>query len=124
MTNYDLMQMMPKDKLTEMLLDFALKCQEEDEKFFDVGIARYDKIEKWLSSNVKGDPADWEKDFISVLDIQPSVYQALYMQGIRTLGDLAKYRAYDLKRIPHIGDKGVEQILEQFEFASGVRLRP
>lgn len=124
MTNYDLMQMMPKDKLTEMLLDFALKCQEEDEKFFDVGIARYDKIEKWLSSNVKGDPADWEKDFISVLDVQPSVYQALYMQGIRTLGDLAKYRAYDLKRIPHIGDKGVEQILEQFEFASGVRLRP
>lgn len=124
MTNYDLIQMMPKDKLTEMLLDFALKCQEEDEKFFDVGIARYDKIEKWLSSNVKGDPADWEKDFISVLDIQPSVYQALYMQGIRTLGDLAKYRAYDLKRIPHIGDKGVEQILEQFEFASGVRLRP
>ena len=124
MTNYDLMQMMPKDKLTKMLLDFALKCQEEDEKFFDVGIARYDKIEKWLSSNVKGDPADWEKDFISVLDIQPSVYQALYMQGIRTLGDLAKYRAYDLKRIPHIGDKGVEQILEQFEFASGVRLRP
>lgn len=124
MTNYDLIQMMPKDKLTEMLLDFALKCQEEDEKFFDVGIARYDKIEKWLSSNVKGDPADWEKDFISVLDIQPSVYQALYMQGIHTLGDLAKYRAYDLKRIPHIGDKGVEQILEQFEFASGVRLRP
>ena len=107
MTNYDLIQMMPKNKLAELLLDFALKCQSEDDKFFDLGVVRYDKIEKWLSADIKGEPADWEHKFISALDINPSVYEALYVAGIRTLGDLVKYRAYDLKRIPHIGDRGV-----------------
>ena len=124
MTNYDLIQMMPKSKLAELLLDFALKCQSEDDKFFDLGVVRYDKIEKWLSADIKGEPADWEHKFISALDINPSVYEALYVAGIRTLGDLVKYRAYDLKRIPHIGDRGVEQILTQFEMFTGVRIKP
>ena len=44
MTNYDLIQLMPKDKLVEFLLDFALKCQQEDEKFFDLGVVRFEKI--------------------------------------------------------------------------------
>ena len=124
MTNYDLIQLMPKNKLTEMLLDFALKCQAEDEKFFDLGIARYEKIEKWLSTDIKGEPNEWEKEHLSVLNITPYVYEALYVAGIKTLGDLMKYRAYDLKRIPHIGDKGVNQIIEQFEIYTGVRFKP
>lgn len=124
MTNYDLIQLMPKDKLVEFFLDFALKCQQEDEKFFDLGVVRFEKIEKWLSSDIRGEPEEWEKEHISVLNITPYVYEALYVAGIRTLGDLTKYRAYDLKRIPHIGDKGVNQILEQFEAITGIRLRP
>ena len=124
MTNYDLIQMMPKSKLAELLLDFALKCQAEDEKFFDLGVARYEKIEKWLSSDIKGEPQDWEKKYISELDVSPAIYEALYVAGIRTMGDLVKYRAYDLKRIPHIGEKGVYQIMEQFESLTGVRMKP
>ena len=124
MTNYDLIQMMPKSKLVELLLDFALKCQAEDEKFFDLGVARYEKIEKWLSTDIKGEPQDWEKKFISEMDIPPAIYEALYVAGIRTFGDLAKYRAYDLKRIPHVGEKGVYQIIEQFETLTGVRMKP
>ena len=124
MTNYDLIQLMPKFKLTELFLDFALKCQSEDEKFFDLGVVRYDKIEKWLSEEIKVEPKDWEKKYISVLDIPTSVYESLYAAGIRTLGDLFRYRAYDLKRIPHIGEKGLAKILEQFEKATGVQLKP
>ena len=116
--------MMPKEKLAELLLDFALKCQAEDEKFFDLGVARYEKIEKWLSSDIKGEPQDWEKKFISEMDIPPAIYEALYVAGIRTFGDLAKYRAYDLKHIPHVGEKGVYQIMEQFESLTGVRMKP
>ena len=124
MTNYDLIQLMPKDKLTEFLLDFALKCQDEDEKFFNLGVVSFEKIDKWLSSDIKGEPEDWEKEHLSVLNISPYLYEALYVAGIRSLGDLIKYRAYDLKRIPHIGDKGVNQIIEQFEIYTGVRFKP
>lgn len=124
MTNYDLIQLMPKPKLAELFLDFALKCQQEDEKFFDLGFVSMTKIEKWLADDIKGEPADWEKKYISVLDIPTSVYESLYVAGIRTLGDLARYRAYDLKRIPHIGEKGLSKILEQFEKTTGVRLKP
>ena len=124
MTKFDLIQMMPKEKLAELLLDFALKCQTEDETFFDLGVARYEKIEKWLSSDIKGEPQDWEKKFISEMDIPPAIYEALYVAGLRTFGDLAKYRAYDLKHIPHVGEKGVYQIMEQFESLTGVRMKP
>lgn len=124
MTNYDLIQLMPRDKMTELFLDFALKCQMEDEKFFDLGVVRYDKIEKWLSEDISGEPKDWEKKFISVLDIPTSVYESLYVAGIRTLGDLFRYRAYDLKRIPHIGEKGLSKILEQFERVTGIQIKP
>ena len=124
MTNYDLIQLMPKDKMTDLFLDFALKCQDEDDKFFDLGFASYDKIDKWLSEEIKVEPKDWEKKYISILDIPTSVYESLYVAGIRTLGDLFRYRAYDLKRIPHIGEKGLTRILDEFEKATGVQLKP
>ena len=124
MTNYDLIQMMPRAKLAEMLLEFALKCQSEDDKFFDLGIARYEKIEKWLSSEINGVHEKWEEEYLSSLDIPPYIYEALYAAGVRTLGDLSKYRAFDLKNIPHIGERGVVQILEQFETVTGARLKP
>lgn len=124
MTNYDLIQLMPKGRMAELFLDFALKCQAESETFFDLGVVRYDKIEKWLSEDIKGAPEEWEEEYISCLDIMPSIYEALYAAGIRTLGDLIKYRAYDLKRIPHIGEKGLEQIIKQFEAVTGARLKP
>lgn len=124
MTNYDLIQMMPKSKLAETFLEFALKCQVEDDKYFDLGIARYDKIEKWLSEDINVIYERWAEEYISSLNLSPSIYEALYATGIRTLGDLAKYRAFDLKRIPHIGEKGVTQILEQFEMVTGAKLKP
>ena len=124
MTNYDLIQLMPKEKLVELFLDFALKCQEEDDKFFDLGFASLTKIENWLSEDIKGEPSEWETKYLSELDIPTSIYESLYVAGIRTLGDLFKYRAYDLKRIPHIGEKGLARLLEQFETITGVKLRP
>lgn len=112
MTNYDLIQLMPKGKLAELFLDFALKCQAEDAKFFEFGIVRYDKIVEWLSEDIKGKPEDWEKEPISVLDLKPKIYEALYVSDIRTIGDLIKLRAYDIRKIPHIGDSGMNDILE------------
>ena len=124
MTNYDFLQILPKNKMAEYLVSFALLCQSEDDKFFDVGIVSQEKIEKWLEADIKGDPPPWEKEYISTLDITPAVYESLFTRGIRTLGDLARLRAYDLKDIPKIGEKGVEQIVTSFMKVTGARIRP
>ena len=124
MTIYDLVQLMPRRKLASFLIDFLTAYKEGDEKIFPNKIASEETIEEWLSQNIHEEVSGWETTPIAKLDLTPSVYEALYVAGITYYGDLLKYRAFDLIRIPHIGESGLKQIMERFEAATGARLKP
>ena len=124
MTNFDLIQLMPKRKLSEFLIEFLIAYKNGDKDIFPSGTASAEVIETWLSRTIYEDSTGWEMTPIAKLDLTPSVYEALYVAGIMYYGDLLKYRAFDLIRIPHIGESGLKQILERFESATGARLKP
>lgn len=124
MTNYDLIQLMPKSKLAHFMIEFLTAYRNGDKAIFPDRIASEEIIEAWLSKSVREETEEWEKLPIAKLDLTPSVYEALYVAGIVYFGDLMKYRAYDLMRIPHIGESGLKQILERFETETGARLKP
>lgn len=124
MTTYDLIQLMPKRKLSEFLIDFLTAYKNGDKNIFPDRTASAESIERWLSQTIHEDTPGWETIPIAHLDLTPSIYEALYVAGIRCYGDLLKYRAFDLIRIPHIGESGLKQILENFEKETGARLKP
>ena len=122
MTNYDMIQLMPLGHLVEFLLDYGLKVQRSDKLFCDGDFISYAKITKWLTKDIKGDPAEWETEPISVLEIKPKIYEVLYTAGIHSLGDLIKLRAYDLLKIPHIGESGLIDVVQSLEKYTGWKL--
>lgn len=113
MTNYDMIQIMPRKNYARFLVTFAKNYKGQSES----------EISEWLTRKVHGEDDEWEDKPISELDLKPQVYEALYASGVRTLGNLVRYRAYDLLRIPHIGEKGLQQIMEEFERITGKKIK-
>lgn len=112
MTNIDSIRAMPPKEFSKFLYSVYLscciccghkgscsptdKCREE--------------IEKWLTQ--EKEPVRTELDDIPIdaLQLRPSIYDSLYKAGMRTVGDVRRYTAYDLSKIPHLGDKAVQEI--------------
>lgn len=105
MTNFDLIRVMPIKKLAEFLCVFAKSYQTDE-------IIDQSKVERWLLKEVTHE--EWEDRPIAQLNLTPQVYEALYRAGIKTLGQLSRYREYDLLRMRNIGESGVQQIKDQF----------
>ena len=124
MTNFNMIQLMDKSKLADFLMEFRHMCEEQDERVTIKGIICKEKIEHWLSVDDSECEEEWERKPIAELELKPKIYEALYAAGIITIGTLCRMRAYDLMKIPHIGESGVKDISEIIEYKFGWKLSP
>lgn len=122
LTIYNMIQIMSKDKLADFLMEFRRMCERQDDKVSIKGIICKERIETWLSEENKKQPEEWEGFSIDILELKPKTYEALYAAGIRTMYELSHMRAYDLIKIPHIGESGVNDISERLEKVTGWKL--
>ena len=122
MTLMDLVQIMPRDEFVSFLAKFGRMCIANDENVCNVERVSGTKITEWLMKDIHGEPEEWESESIKKLELKPRTYEALYTAGIRTLGDIIKLRAYDLKKIPHIGESGISDIIASVEQYTGCKI--
>lgn len=122
MTNYDLIRIMPCDELAEFLTKFWKRCESEDNDFCVGRKVIPKKVLAWLMQDVKGNPEEWELESIEILNLKPRIYEALYEAGVRTLGELIRLRAYDIRKIPHIGESGLGEIIISVNGYTGMKI--
>lgn len=122
MTNFDLIQIMPRDELVDFLVTFVKRCNAADSKLC-VGVRVIpEKVSMWLAQDVRGEPEGWESESIEILNLKPRIYEALFTAGVRTLGDIIRLRAYDMRKIPHIGESGLEEIITSVKVHTNLKI--
>lgn len=122
MTIYNMVQLLSKENLADFLMEFRRMCERQDERVCIKGIICKERIERWLSEEKNDNAEEWEDKSIAELELKPKIYETLYAAGIKTIGELCRMRAYDLAKIPHIGEIGVKDISETVESAVGWKI--
>lgn len=80
-------------------------------KIMDIGVLNYIR-EKEHEDIKKKNIKNMKNTDIRYAGFSLRTYRALYNHGICTLGDIIKYTKDDLKKIPNLHDKGIEEIEE------------
>lgn len=124
MTNFNRIQLMTKDTFADFLMEFRRMCERQDDRVCIKGIICKEKIEYWLSQEDVEEPKEWEQKPIAELGLKPKIYESLFTAGIVTIGDLVRMRVYDLAKIPHIGETGIQEIKEIIEDRYGFKISP
>ena len=82
-----------------------------------------EKIQEWLSTEIDH-PEDHVKEIpLEELDLTPRVYESLHQARIHTVGELEHYTAYDLAKIPHLGEKSISEIVQKIKSNTGTDLK-
>ena len=115
MTNIDYIRSLPPRELSKFLYSVYLSCCiccSHQGSCSPTDRCR-EEIMQWLTQEKDVEKKKWDDMPIDQMGLTPSVFNGLYKAGIHTVGELTRYTAYDLSKIPHLGEKAVKEIEAQ-----------
>lgn len=78
---------------------------------------------EWLLTEKEIIPEFWDEVQIEELGLSANIFKLLYEAGIVSIGQLSRYTAYDLSKIPHLGEKSIQEIETKLSGTTGLHLK-
>lgn len=125
MTNYDHICNLSPNEMSKLLYSVYLSCCICCNKRGTCSPTDRcrEHIEDWLKSEKDHPKTDLHNVPVDDLNLTPRVFECLHQAGITSIGELVNYTAYDLSRIPHLGNKSVVEIICKVKETTGIDLK-
>ena len=117
MTNYDSILQLSIPEMSKFLYSVYLSCCiccNKKGKCTPTDSCR-ERIEEWLTSPTETKNTNLEECSVEELGLNPKIFECLHQAGIVTIGELTNYTAYDLSKIPHLGEKSIAEIVSKLK---------